>query len=618
MSQVYSTEPGTTGRVVFDTTHGPIDVNLWCKECPTTTRMFIQLCLDGFYDDMIWHRILDNFLIQTGLTRDETMAGTSSDDMDGYLRRSSAVPASSSLSSGADALGWERKKLELNPRIRFNHRGQVAMALPLDGESKGGNESEAETALRYQFFVTLDESPFLDAKHVIFGTISGPTIFNALRIGRTEVNESSGIPTDMNDSPPRIKSVKIDHHPFQDLVVTAEKSIPWKKATKGAGKGAKEVEQSAIEKRRKKRKGKRDLNVLSFGDEERDYDAIANRDENDKNGPKGTMQSSHDVLASESKFLSSKVDADVEKRAHEKDGIRDGSKIKPSDMTSKDQKLNVGEEESLDNNIAHDAKKNDPLQSKSPNEASVVRDKETSEQLREKSKNGRKSSKEENRAKHSETTKSNTVSQVEARRAKYLKRGTGSSATKNERLRREDDTMAKLLAFKSKVLETKGSKKSRLNDGNDSINKKQAVDDSLASRMAKRMQEEENEEELRYQEKEAISSAPGYSGQILNDDDGEKSDDDAVETGNWMGTKFKCKRHVDHDSRMTALDNIGDKGDEKDMGGDGRHMDDYLVIDGKNRGRNERKGHGHGRNHQNNKSMQHAGRGHKNPGSNRW
>ncbi|EED96366.1 predicted protein, partial [Thalassiosira pseudonana CCMP1335] len=52
--------------VVFETTHGPIDVNLFCKECPTTTRTFLQLCLDGYYDGMIFHRILSDFLIQTG------------------------------------------------------------------------------------------------------------------------------------------------------------------------------------------------------------------------------------------------------------------------------------------------------------------------------------------------------------------------------------------------------------------------------------------------------------------------------------------------------------------------------------------------------------------------
>jgi hypothetical protein len=63
-----------------------------------------------------------------------------------------------------------------------------------------------------------------------------------------------------------------------------------------------------------------------------------------------------------------------------------------------------------------------------------------------------------------------------------------------------------------------------------------------------------------------------------------------------MGTTFKCKRHMDQDSRMTALDRI----DADDMGGDGRRMDDYVVLDEKRRG-GERGHHRTG-------SAKHAGR----------
>ena len=77
MSQVYATEPQTTGRVIHQTTtttHGPIDINLWCKECPTTTRAFLQLCLDGYFDGIIFHRILSDFLIQCGSMRRQSSA----------------------------------------------------------------------------------------------------------------------------------------------------------------------------------------------------------------------------------------------------------------------------------------------------------------------------------------------------------------------------------------------------------------------------------------------------------------------------------------------------------------------------------------------------------------
>ena len=318
MSQVYSTEPQTTGRVVLETTHGPVDINLWCKECPATTRAFLQLCLDGYYDGMNFHRVLSEFLVQAGLTRTDSLVGTPASELDAYLRQSTGVPPSNSM-AGGDPMGLERKKLELNPRIRFNHRGQVALALPLEQSAEANEEETA--ILRYQFFITLDEAPFLDAKHVVFGTIAGATMFNALRIGRTDADEQTGVPTDMSDAPPRIKSVKVDYHPFEDLVVTPDKHIPWKDSTKGHGEGGKEGKQSTMEKRRKKRKGKRDFNVLSFGDEERNYEDVAK-----KSSKGGSMLSSHDVLAKESTFLSSKVDANVDRRSKEKDEAKKSKK----------------------------------------------------------------------------------------------------------------------------------------------------------------------------------------------------------------------------------------------------------------------------------------------------
>lgn len=547
MSQVYSMEPATTGHVVFDTTHGPIDVNLWCKECPTTTRTFLQLCLDGYYDGMIFHRILSDFLIQTGLSQQPSLqASASADDMDKYLRGSTAVSTKSSNISG-DALRWDRKKLEVNPRIRFNHRGQVAMALPLE-ESNSNTNAEDTAMLRYQFFVTLDEAPFLDAKHVIFGTVAGSTMFNALRIGRTDADDQTGIPVDLEDAPPRIKSVKIDYHPFEDLVVTAEKKIPFKKTVDGnIGKGGANGEQSAVEKRRKKRKQVRNLNILSFGDEERDYDAITS-------SATTSMKSSHDILAGESNFLSSKVDADVEKRSKKKD-----EKVKSKESSAKAVSIahqNV-EEKIIDRTETNDKQHAAEDRSQTCPADDATRNKEGEGKMID---NDMKED-EERPSKRSKTSKSKKISEVEARRSKYTK-------TKGKKGRqREDDTMAKLLAFKTKVLEVKGNKTD--NGTTQSSNN----DDSLAARMAKRVKQNEDEQEKRSKEEEAFISMPGYSGQVNDDQD--------YIGGNWMSSKFKCKQHADNKTR--TLDKIGNSQDE--VGGDGRMMDDYVVLDDKTRGR---------------------------------
>lgn len=73
MSTVYVLEPPTKGKVILKTTHGPLDIELWPKEAPKAVRNFVQLCLEGYYDNTIFHRIIKSFLIQGG---DPTGTGT--------------------------------------------------------------------------------------------------------------------------------------------------------------------------------------------------------------------------------------------------------------------------------------------------------------------------------------------------------------------------------------------------------------------------------------------------------------------------------------------------------------------------------------------------------------
>eukprot|EP00536_Pseudo-nitzschia_multiseries_P006269 jgi/Psemu1/117020/gw1.130.39.1 len=173
MSQVYATEPQTSGSVVFETTAGPLSIHLWCRECPHTVRYFLQLCVDGFYDNLVFHRIVPNFLIQTG----DAAFRQSKDEYREQHRAAQAL---------------DRRRYELNSRIRFNHRGQIAMALETTDDNNNNDDDDDDdpsiaARLQPQFFITLDEASHLDGKHVCFGGITGPTIFNALRIGRTDI-----------------------------------------------------------------------------------------------------------------------------------------------------------------------------------------------------------------------------------------------------------------------------------------------------------------------------------------------------------------------------------------------------------------------------------------------
>ena len=58
MSNIYNTEPPTSGKVICRTQFGDIDIELWSKEAPLACRNFIQLALEGYYDDMFVHRII--------------------------------------------------------------------------------------------------------------------------------------------------------------------------------------------------------------------------------------------------------------------------------------------------------------------------------------------------------------------------------------------------------------------------------------------------------------------------------------------------------------------------------------------------------------------------------
>ncbi|KAJ8613244.1 hypothetical protein CTAYLR_004543 [Chrysophaeum taylorii] len=209
MSSVYHTEPPTLGKVIFHTSYGPIDVELWSKEAPRACRNFVQLALEGYYDRTVFHRVIPGFMVQGG---DPTGTG-----------------------EGGDSVWGKAFRDETNARIRFNHRGQLAMA----------NENKPDTN-RSQFFFSLDECRWLDGKHTIFGTVAGNTVFNLLRMGEAELE---------NDRPVEdivLKTVEVLANPFDDVVPrpvsssepeVAEKKVPQRKATK-------------------------DLKLLSFGGEE--------------------------------------------------------------------------------------------------------------------------------------------------------------------------------------------------------------------------------------------------------------------------------------------------------------------------------------------------------------
>ncbi|CAJ1972014.1 unnamed protein product [Sphenostylis stenocarpa] len=233
MSSVYVLEPPTKGKVVVSTTRGPLDIELWPKEAPKAVRNFVQLCLENYYDNIIFHRVIKDFLVQAG---DPTASGTGGESIYGGVF--------------AD---------EFHSRLKFKHRGIVAMANAGSPNSNGS-----------QFFITLDRCDWLDRKHTIFGKVTGDTMYNLLRLGEVE--------TDKNDrplDPPKILSVEVLWNPFEDIVPrTLQKPLTQAKAD--------------TENKEPRKKGVKKLNLLSFGGEAEEEEKVAS--------VKQKIKSSHDVL----------------------------------------------------------------------------------------------------------------------------------------------------------------------------------------------------------------------------------------------------------------------------------------------------------------------------------
>ncbi|CUA78116.1 peptidyl-prolyl cis-trans isomerase SDCCAG10 [Rhizoctonia solani] len=208
----------TSGKVIIETTAGDIEIELWAKETPKTCRNFIALAMEGYYDGVIFHRIVPGFLVQTG---DRTGTG-----------------------AGGESFYGDVFEDEIHPRLRFPHRGLVAMA---NNGSKNTNDS--------QFFITLDRADELHGKHTLFGRVVGNTIFNVLKIGQAELGEN-----ERPLYPPKIKTVRIVEDPFGDIVprITA--------AEKRAQQMAKENAQRAREEAARKKGAKKNVALLSFGD----------------------------------------------------------------------------------------------------------------------------------------------------------------------------------------------------------------------------------------------------------------------------------------------------------------------------------------------------------------
>ena len=142
------------------TTKGDINLKLFDKEAPLTVSSFLFLANKGFYDGIVFHRVIDNFMIQGGDPLGSGMGGPTAVGVKSFpfQGRDVSYPYADEFKSGKV----------------FNKPGILAMA----NAGPGTNGS--------QFFITHVPTPHLNNKHTIFGEVISPAdkvVVDAIRKG---------------------------------------------------------------------------------------------------------------------------------------------------------------------------------------------------------------------------------------------------------------------------------------------------------------------------------------------------------------------------------------------------------------------------------------------------
>ena len=150
-------------KATMQTNHGAIELELFAADAPATVENFTKLARDGFYDGVIFHRVIRDFMVQGG---DPTGTG-----------------------SGGPGYKFANE---------FNSHKIVRGALAMANAGPNTNGSQF-------FIVTAEACPWLDGKHTVFGEVTS---------GMDVVDKIEGVPTGPGDRP--LDDVRIESVTFAD------------------------------------------------------------------------------------------------------------------------------------------------------------------------------------------------------------------------------------------------------------------------------------------------------------------------------------------------------------------------------------------------------------------
>jgi cyclophilin family peptidyl-prolyl cis-trans isomerase len=137
-------------QATMHTNHGPIELELFEEDAPKTVDNFVKLSKDGFYDNLIFHRVIRDFMIQGGCPEGTGTGGP------GY---------------------------EFEDEINDNKIVRGALAMANRGPDTNGSQF---------FIVTTEAAPWLDGKHTVFGRVTA---------GMEAVDSIEGTETGAQDRP---------------------------------------------------------------------------------------------------------------------------------------------------------------------------------------------------------------------------------------------------------------------------------------------------------------------------------------------------------------------------------------------------------------------------------
>ncbi|MCO5577635.1 hypothetical protein L7F22_031466 [Adiantum nelumboides] len=170
--------------VTLTCSHGVLDIELFVEDTPRTCRNFIELCKSGYYDGILFHKVVPGFMCQSG---DPTGTG-----------------------KGGHSIYGPVFSDEISAKYSHDRKGMVSMA------NAGRNTNSS------QFFIIFNPCPHLDGKHTLFGKVKNHSLAVLDKMQRVRLRKDQPVP------PIKLFVAEVTRDPWDEQELPYGASIPSK------------------------------------------------------------------------------------------------------------------------------------------------------------------------------------------------------------------------------------------------------------------------------------------------------------------------------------------------------------------------------------------------------